>query len=263
MKKLAISLVTLLLLAGCSQSEKAKPAENVTSPTVVLELSAESASSGTLSIWSTQYLVHVAQAVPAADGIAIANSQGQSFGVHLTRRDWCDAAMEGTTTVHSTDGSVRTFNYATRGAQEWTNCDDFFPKVKPSTKLGLRRSTYVETTSYAPDGLGTAGFRLVPFRTVAVDPKFIPIGTVLFIPKLKGVTVKDEGGQPWVHDGYVFAADVGGEIKGNHIDFFTGRSKTNPAPEIITSSPRRPFEAKIVTEPQTIAELRRLHQINR
>lgn len=73
---------------------------------------------------------------------------------------------------------------------------------------------------------GTAGTgkSLQPFRTVAVDPKIVKLGSVLYVPLLEGRTMP--GRQPWggyVHDGCVVADDTGGHISGNRLDLFVGR----------------------------------------
>lgn len=73
---------------------------------------------------------------------------------------------------------------------------------------------------------GTAGTGkpLQPFRTVAVDPKVIKLGTLLYVPILEGRTMP--GRSPWggfVHDGCVVADDTGGGIDGNQLDLFVGR----------------------------------------
>ncbi len=41
----------------------------------------------------------------------------------------------------------------------------------------------------APFGVGAPGYRLVPYRTVAVDPRRIKLGTVLYIPALAGISL--------------------------------------------------------------------------
>lgn len=73
---------------------------------------------------------------------------------------------------------------------------------------------------------GTAGTGkpLQPFRTVAVDPKVVKLGSLLYIPLLEGRTMP--GRAPWggfVHDGCVVADDTGGGIDGNQLDLFVGR----------------------------------------
>jgi 3D (Asp-Asp-Asp) domain-containing protein len=70
-------------------------------------------------------------------------------------------------------------------------------------------------------GTGASGRALSPFRSVAVDPTRVSIGSLLYIPELDGLTMP--GQAPWggfVHDGCVKADDRGGGIKGRQIDFF-------------------------------------------
>jgi len=73
-------------------------------------------------------------------------------------------------------------------------------------------------------GTGGTGRALQPFRTVAVDPKVVKLGTLLYVPLLEGRVMP--GRSPWggyVHDGCVVADDVGGGIKDNQLDLFVGR----------------------------------------
>jgi len=73
-------------------------------------------------------------------------------------------------------------------------------------------------------GTGGTGRHLQPFRTVAVDPKVIKLGSLLYVPFLEGRQMP--GRAPWggfVHDGCVVADDVGGGIKGTQLDLFVGR----------------------------------------
>jgi len=67
-----------------------------------------------------------------------------------------------------------------------------------------------------PLGKGGQGRALEPYRSVAVDPRFVPLGTPLYIPELVGMRLPD-GGR---HDGCVRADDTGGAIKRHELDFF-------------------------------------------
>jgi 3D (Asp-Asp-Asp) domain-containing protein len=69
----------------------------------------------------------------------------------------------------------------------------------------------------APYGYGYQDIPLVPYRSVAVDPNIIPIGSTIFVPAAKGVVLPDGT----IHDGLFQAVDVGDLIVALHIDFFT------------------------------------------
>lgn len=64
------------------------------------------------------------------------------------------------------------------------------------------------------------GCRVVAMRTAAVDVALIPKRTLLFIKETVGLQMPDGS----VHDGYWYASDTGGAIKGQKIDLFTGMS---------------------------------------
>jgi 3D (Asp-Asp-Asp) domain-containing protein len=68
-------------------------------------------------------------------------------------------------------------------------------------------------------GIDSRGCALVPFRSAAVDPRVIPLGTRLFIRDTKGIKLPGGG----THDGIWYATDIGPLIKGRRIDLFVGR----------------------------------------
>ncbi len=71
--------------------------------------------------------------------------------------------------------------------------------------------------SDTPYGHGARG-ALEPFRSIAVDPSLIKLGTKLYIAEMVGAELPD-GTR---HDGVFTAQDTGGAIKGQHIDLFAG-----------------------------------------
>ncbi len=70
----------------------------------------------------------------------------------------------------------------------------------------------------APFGVAMPGFKLIPYRSISVDPRRIKLGTVLYIPALAGVALPSGD----VHDGFCFAHDTGQGIVGNRIEIFVG-----------------------------------------
>jgi len=75
-------------------------------------------------------------------------------------------------------------------------------------------------------GNDSLGCRPIPMRTMAVDPRYIPRRTRLFIPETVGMRMPDGT----VHDGYWYASDTGGAIKGQKIDLYTGHGRGSMSP---------------------------------
>ncbi|MCS7250078.1 MAG: 3D domain-containing protein [candidate division WOR-3 bacterium] len=62
------------------------------------------------------------------------------------------------------------------------------------------------------------GFKLTPLKSIAVDPEFIKLGSLLFIPNIFGLKINSHE----THNGLFYAHDIGSEIKGRKIDIFLG-----------------------------------------
>jgi hypothetical protein len=61
-------------------------------------------------------------------------------------------------------------------------------------------------------------FWLQPFRSAAVDPAVIPIGSVIYVPELAGLALPDGT----LSNGCLRAEDTGQAILGKHLDWFLG-----------------------------------------
>ncbi len=85
----------------------------------------------------------------------------------------------------------------------------------PDWKLAIRMYHVGAKGVGSKDSLGC---KVVPMRTVAIDPKIVPKGSVVYIPETVGLPVPGGG----VHDGMWYASDTGGAIRGAMIDLFTG-----------------------------------------
>ena len=86
-----------------------------------------------------------------------------------------------------------------------------------SSDWNLKVSLY-----HAGRGMGSRdslGCPVSAMRTVAVDPSIVARHSIIYIKETAGLPLPD-GGE---HDGFWYASDIGGGIKGARIDLFTGR----------------------------------------
>ena len=63
-------------------------------------------------------------------------------------------------------------------------------------------------------------------RTVAADRALVSRHSIIFIKETVGMPLPDGG----VHDGYWYVSDIGGAIRGERIDLFTGRGAASMRP---------------------------------
>lgn len=259
-------LLGLLLLAACASAGQSQPppaggAVSAAGDAVDFRLPAPDTSAlPATRVWSTAYIAYLAASATGTGSVALLAPDGAGLGVSVSQRDWCHAAMEGTVSVQGADGGFRTFNFAGTGNAAQTDCRAVFPNVSEGVLAGTNRVRWKPTPPDAPYGLGVMNFRLVPLRSIAVDPSVFPNGTVLFIPRLRGATMSLPDGRQVQHDGFVFAADRGGAIKGQHIDFFKGPARSDAVPPALASDESHPIPAHTVSDPPIVAALRALHQ---
>jgi 3D (Asp-Asp-Asp) domain-containing protein len=207
------------------------------------------------TLWSTYYYAHPCKEV-ASGGVSLWNSGNKPLGPSLSQKDWCLAAMEGTVAVKLLKGGIKTYNYSGKGESSQTSCKAVFPNLNSAVLAGTERVRWKE--SKGPFGEGAGGFLLVPYRSLAVDRTVIKLGTVLYVDAARGIKITLPDGTTKTHDGYFFAADVGGAIKQVHVDTFLGITNSNPFPHV-KSAPQHTFNASVVVNKQAIAFLKSEH----
>ncbi|MCB9236043.1 MAG: hypothetical protein H6581_30630 [Bacteroidia bacterium] len=206
-----------------------------------------------LQLWATWYYT------PTLDhdstGIPLLDLQEQPLGPKLDSCDWCHAAIEGTVYIRLGE-EIQVLNYAGRSQKLLNDCRECpdYAHYDGFEKTG--RVLWQRSEGF---GLGVNNFKLVPFKSVAVDPAVIPYGSVLHIPDAEGVKYLDAAGDTLIHDGYFFAADAGSKIKGNHIDVYLGDQEENPF-GFVKSRETGTFQAFWVKDEVKERELRAMHR---
>ncbi len=201
-----------------------------------------------LTVWATWYNLPTAEHV--SNGIPLRALSGDPLGPVVDQKNWCFAAMEGSVRIKNGPAAGKTFNYSGSSSDYKVSCEKYFDHPA-SGKAKFREAK-------GQFGDGVLGYRLVPYRTIAVDPARIPFGTVLYIPSAKGLVIKKPDGKSIVHDGYFFAGDAGGLIKGNHIDVFVAEFQDTPFP-FVKSSSEATFSAFVIKDTNVARKLRLLH----
>ncbi len=96
----------------------------------------------------------------------------------------------------------------------------------PGTPDFKMKATLYHVGSGGVGALDSLGCKVVAMRTVAIDRNLIPRRTVLFIQETVGLPMPDGR----THDGYWYASDIGGAVKGKTIDLFTGWGRGSMSP---------------------------------
>jgi len=94
-------------------------------------------------------------------------------------------------------------------------------------------------------GMGVGSCRLEPFRSVAVDPEKIPLGSMIEIAETKGMLLPDGS----VHDGLWRAEDVGSAIKKDRVDLFIGEKIHARFLEAMGITYLSPLTIRMVSDP--------------
>ena len=96
----------------------------------------------------------------------------------------------------------------------------------PGTPDFRMKATLYHAGAKGVGTLDSLGCKVGAMRTVAVDTKLIPRRTRLFIKETVGLPMPDGS----KHDGFWYASDTGGAIKGEKIDLFTGHGSSSMRP---------------------------------
>ena len=208
-----------------------------------------------LTLWATYYYVQLAQ--ENIDGISLLDLSGNAISPKISERDWCAAAVEGTIGIKNSSGEYNVYNYEDVGSTVQANCRQYYPGLSESIIRGTNKARF--KISKGPYGEGTSGLILVPYRSIAVDRRKISIGSLIYIPEARGKDVLLPSGKTVTHDGYFYAADVGGAIRDYHIDVFLGISNQNPFP-FIRSNSTGTFTAYLIQDEQISNKLKAAHQ---
>jgi 3D (Asp-Asp-Asp) domain-containing protein len=197
-----------------------------------------------LELWATHYHTPIVTPAPKEMSAAfpLIDRQGKWISAPLRHRDWCEAALQGSVSVR-TGAKSTAYVFVDANGPEQANCDQYLGNLSEGIKTATRRARFMPVT-YAL-GCGVRSIPLVPFRTIAVDPDVIPLESVLYVPELRGIQFEYDG-KTYTHDGYLFAGDRGGAIRGKHIDVFMIDDGFAPFEKLFASTNKRTFSAYLV-----------------
>jgi len=199
-----------------------------------------------MKLWATYYHMPTVRAAKVGDSNStrpLLGRRGTAISDPLTPQDWCDAAMQGSVWVDNGIDEPTAYMYVDSRGPEQNTCDKWFGNLSPRIKTATKHARFV--AFHHPQACDVRSIPLMAFRTIAVDTDRIKIGTVLYVPALRGLGFW-KNGELFAHDGYVVASDTGGAIEGNHIDMFVDNAAGSPFPDVVRSNPRYTFEAYVV-----------------
>jgi 3D (Asp-Asp-Asp) domain-containing protein len=270
MKRLTFTILFMLAACATTAAPGLTPAPSAAPPLApqrspleharafTLEAPTPQAMGPDLKLWATHY--HTPIIAPAADAISAAfpllGRNGSAISPHLTHRDWCEAALQGSVSVKQGAKSTA-YVFVDANGPEQANCDAFLGNLSDGVKNATRRARFMAVNH--PLGCGVRNLPLAPFRTIAVDPAIIPLESVVFVPELRGRAFRYDG-RNYTHDGYLFAGDRGGAIRGRHIDVFLVDDGFKLLEDLFASTDKRTYAAHIVAADDPMASAIRASQ---
>ena len=204
-----------------------------------------------LRLWATYH--HSPIVSERKQGVPLLDRKGRPLGPRLSLSDWCRAAMQGSVLVRQSDGTLATYNFASVVGDKQVDCSSKYPR---HGRIGGTRFQRAK----GPYGNSALGWPLVPYRTLAVDPKRLPLGSVVYVPAARGTRIVLPDGQARIHDGYFLAGNQGGSVDGAHIDVFIGPATENPF-DFVTSHRSRRFEAYLIGDDEIRPGIRPQHRL--
>lgn len=204
-----------------------------------------------LRLWATHYHTPVVRpaGAGAAGALPLTGVSGLAISPPLTLSDWCSAALQGSVSVKH-GARATAYAYVDANGPEQADCDAFMGNLSDGVKRATRHARFKKVAH--PLGCGVRNLPLMPFRTIAVDTDLIALGSVLYVPELRGRAFRYND-HDYVHDGYLFAGDRGGAIQGRHIDVFLVDEGFEGLEDLFASTQKRTFAAHIVAREDPLA----------
>ena len=204
-----------------------------------------------MKLWATYY--HMPTVRPSWTSVTakpLLDRKGNPVSAPLSTEDWCDAAMQGSVWVDNGKDEPTAYMYVDSGGPEQVVCDRYFGELSDRIKTATRKARFAPF--HHPQACDVRAIPLMPFRTVAIDRDRFKMGTVFFVPELRGKQFWANG-EFYTHDGYLIGSDTGGAIEGNHIDMFVEDAAADPLPELVQSTSRHTFEAYVIAKDHPMA----------
>lgn len=185
-------LLLTILLASCATPPVKKPDPTKPAPTPVVVQGKKHL------LWSTFYFTPYFKG-DSSQKYCLRNVNGECLSDKLSLDQWCMIGLQGTGRVKD-----KTFTYAKRTRANRVPCEKSFLKnasfARKTGEIKFSESSHI-------NGYGNRNNSLTAYKSIACDQSIFKFGQKFYIPKIKKT---------------VTCHDVGGAIKGNHIDTFIG-----------------------------------------
>lgn len=204
-----------IIIASCSTKQPAeptpapsKPVEARPEPQEPVVQEPELKLGKKIKLWSTFYLIPKVDS--SSVGYPYRDINSNIISPKVSLEHWCFGGLQGTINV---DGVV--YGVVKKTWSKRVPCERSFMS-------GLSYASSTGRLKFKKDkhkyGTGNKSNPLTPYKSIACDQSIYKFKQKFFIPSAKGCELPDGS----KHDGVFVCEDVGGAIKGDHIDTFIG-----------------------------------------